>query len=205
MMIPLVLYILDHVGSMRLTHGKDAVSVLPSKVAQKRKFLMDPVRTVGFYPLRDLAGSKRGRGTDKCMNMIFDAADVQSRRATVTGDSADVRPNSVLNIGRNQVPPIFRAENEMIVTMGKCVCHITRRYATRTYYRTLSVGQDPRLQSKHRYAMKKPRRVVTAETKHRKVTSFSENHVIFGKLVFQTVRRFANVRQRSVKGTDRAI
>jgi hypothetical protein len=41
-------------------------------------------------------------------------------------DATDIRPDSIFNIGKDESRSVLGTENEMVETLGVCICHFIR-------------------------------------------------------------------------------
>ena len=93
-----------------------------------RKLGMDPLRRFTFDQLSDLARGDRRLCQYENVNVIVEPADHNSRHIMVLQYTADVRPNPLLDVGRDELHSPFCAEDEMVKALGICVCHsVVRR------------------------------------------------------------------------------
>jgi len=130
-MLPLVLYILHDLIDVRFTNRKNAEPILPCEVFHRLKFVMYPMRRAAFQKLSDVARRDRRARARQCMNMIIDPADLDRDHPVLSRYAADVRPNAFLDIRANEIKSVLGAKNNVVITIGICVCHGFMRSLTR--------------------------------------------------------------------------
>ena len=55
--------------------------------------------------------------------MIVDSSDLECRHSVLPCDTSDVRPDTLFDLRIDEVDAVFRAENDVVVTMGIGVGH----------------------------------------------------------------------------------
>ena len=65
------------------------------------------------------------------MDMIFYAAYLNRGHLMILSDATDIRPHPILDIWNDKLRPVLGTENEMVETLGVCICHLIRASLTR--------------------------------------------------------------------------
>lgn len=113
MMGGLVLDIGDRVFDPRYSNTESSVSFLPSEASKMRKGIVNPFGGIPFQYLQGFCDAECGRHGDKCVNMIFNASNLKSFHVRFTGDTTEIGPKPMRDIGGNPRCSIFRREDDM--------------------------------------------------------------------------------------------
>ena len=156
MMFFLVPDVLPDFVQLRYADAERAIFFLPTEQAQFREGFMHPFGGAALDQLHGL-GDRNGRWQGKQdMDVVRHAADFNGFHAVLTGNSAEERPEPFAESGRDELGPLFGAENTMkigadagharysAVPSGLVQCRIYPGVETPGYGRIVPPGQGAR-------------------------------------------------------------
>src|SRR5262249_19998240 len=123
MMLSLILDGTDHCRDIRSADRECAIPILPGEIAQPRKLAMHPLGRIALQKLRYLTRRQCRRSRYQGMNMVLDSAYLKSDHLMLPRDAANVGPDSVFNVLRNEPHSVFGAENNVVMKRGVSVSH----------------------------------------------------------------------------------
>lgn len=141
MMLLLPLDVILYHRNLRLTDGKNAITLLPRKITQRRKRFMDPARRICLQ-IPDQGGDALiGPPPKQDMNVVGDAANFKQHPFFSADDSSQIIVNSWTDIVLQPRFTMFRAENEVefeiMVGSGHEMSLVCRPFGTEDLYSLL--------------------------------------------------------------------
>jgi hypothetical protein len=89
------------------------------------------------------------------MDVIVDAANVNSGHLVFSGDTSNVSPNAIFDLRPDKMYTVLCAENDVKIDLRICICHPFHpsRSDVKNFTSTFPWVKTPRLQSRNRYAV----------------------------------------------------
>ena len=111
----LVFDVLDDLVELGNADTESAILYLPFEKAVLWKCVVDPFGRAALYELQSLGERDRRWQSQKHMNMVWHAADLNSRHLILSRNAAQEWPEPVAQLRRDERSAFFGAEDTMVV------------------------------------------------------------------------------------------
>lgn len=119
-MLALGLNVINNVRHARFADAENAVTVLPLERTHIRKGLMNPPRRFAFQPLNYLARCELRSSQYQNVDMILDAADLNSDDLVFSRDTTDVCPDALLDLRADEILAALCREDDDRRDLNMC-------------------------------------------------------------------------------------